>query len=109
MKTIDTSGLAKVSSGTAVRRVRQLTNDLRRLRKQLKRAEAELTGLQVLESRLRRHLQFGDYEHLLGQVEREAVRLRDEERELLDQLKKEKRQERREMAILWGFAFRRAM
>jgi len=45
MKVIDMPGLAKVSSGDLLR---ELTNELARMRRQLKRAQQKLAGLRAL-------------------------------------------------------------
>jgi hypothetical protein len=79
--TIDMSGggLAKLSSGDLLR---ELTNELARVRRRLKRARQKLVGLGALKEDLRPYLQPGDYEHLLELLEREVERRRREEMEL---------------------------
>src|SRR5262245_36515673 len=79
MKTIDMPGLAKVSSGDLLR---DLTNDLARLRRRLHRVQRKFEGLRVLKEDLRPYLQPGDYEHLLERLKREVERRGREEMEL---------------------------
>jgi hypothetical protein len=76
MKVIDMPGLAKVSSGDLLR---ELTNELARVRRRLKRAVQKHKGLQVLKETLQPYLQPGDYEHLLERLKREVERLQRED------------------------------
>ena|SRR5215831_8166625 len=71
MKVIDMPGLAKVSSGDLLR---ELTNELARVRRRLKRAQAKLEGLRTLKEDLQPYLQPGDYEYLLERLKREVTR-----------------------------------
>jgi|SRR5262249_42536431 len=81
MKVIDMSGAApaKVSSTNLLR---ELTNELARLRRRMKRVQLKLAGLQALETDLQPYLQPGDYEHLLGLLGCEVERRQREVREL---------------------------
>jgi len=72
-------GLAKLSSGDLVR---ELTNELARVRRRLKRARQKLAGLRALKEDLQPYLQPGDYEHLLELLKREVERRSREETEL---------------------------
>jgi len=81
MKVIDMSGAepAKVSSTNLLR---ELTNELARVRRRLKRAVEKYKGLQALKETLQPYLQTGDYEHLLERLKCETERLKREELEL---------------------------
>jgi|SRR5262249_6131479 len=86
MKVIDMPGLAKVSSGDLLR---ELTNELARVRRRLKRAQAKLEGLRTLKEDLQPYLQPGDYEYLLERLKREVERRKREELELGGRLRDE--------------------
>ena len=81
MKVIDMSGAepAKVSSTNLLR---ELTNELARVRRRLKRAVEKYKGLQALKETLQPYLHTGDYEHLLERLKREVERRGREEMEL---------------------------
>ena len=79
MKVINEPGLAKVSSTDLLH---ELTNELVRVRRRLKRARLKFAGLQALKRDLQPYLQSGDYEHLLELLKREIERREREETEL---------------------------
>jgi hypothetical protein len=78
-------GLAKTSiqdKQDVENALRQVTNELQRVRHRLRQAQLKLAGLQALKKDLRLYLQPGDYEHILDVLRREVERREHEEKDL---------------------------
>src|SRR5262245_26373992 len=80
-------GLAKVSSTDLLR---ELTNELARVRRRLKRTQVKLEGSRALKEDLQPYLQPGDYEYLLERLKREVERRKREELKLGGRLRDER-------------------
>ena len=97
---IDAPGLAKLSSGDLAK---ELTNELRWVRKRLKLAEQKLAAWPLMEEDLKRYLQPGDFEFIKERFEREATRWRQEEEDLRKRTSHARHEEQRMLARLQGW------
>jgi hypothetical protein len=97
---IDAPGLAKLSSGDLAK---ELTNELRWVRKRLKLAEQKLAAWPLMEQDLKPYLQPGDYEFIKKRWERNVARWKQEEQELNHRAGRARHKKRLKEARLQGW------